>query len=123
MTIGTVADNPYVLPRFKNYRHQYPVVESSLAESVVYLMLLSITKRVIGLARGLIVCMWLTPALLGPWDLANRFFFLAAPMLVLGLPGSFRSLSKYYRQRGVPFGQSFVARRSCEWSLVCVALR
>ncbi len=74
--------------------------ETTLAQSVVYLFGLSIAQRIIGLVRGLVVCIWLTPALLGPWDLANKFFFLASPLLVLGIPGSFGRYLEYYRQHG-----------------------
>ncbi|MDX1961805.1 MAG: lipopolysaccharide biosynthesis protein [Pirellulales bacterium] len=75
--------------------------ESTLAQSVVILLVMSIAQRVVGLARGLLVCLWLTPALLGTWDLANRFFFLAAPLIVLGVPGTFGRYLEHYRQRGV----------------------
>jgi polysaccharide transporter, PST family len=74
--------------------------ETTLAQSVAYLFGLSIAQRVIGLVRGLLVCIWLTPVLLGPWDLTNKFFILAAPLLVLGIPGSFGRYLEYYRQHG-----------------------
>jgi polysaccharide transporter, PST family len=116
MIVETETKNPYAPSQVLETTPTKPVVENSLAESVVYLMLLSIMQRAIGLARGLVVCMWLTPALLGPWDLANRFFFLAAPMLVLGLPGSFGRYLEYYRQRGAFWA---VIRRT---TVVCLGL-
>jgi PST family polysaccharide transporter len=90
--------------------------ETTLAQSVAYLLALSIAQRAIGLVRGLLVCIWLTPALLGPWDLANKFFFLASPLLVLGIPGSFGRYLEYYRQHGALHA---VLRRT---SLVCLCL-
>ncbi len=90
--------------------------ETTLVQSVVYLFGLSIAQRVIGLVRGLLVCFWLTPALLGPWDLANKFFMLASPLLVLGIPGSFGRYLEYYRQHGA---LRSVLRRT---TLVCLVL-
>ena len=58
----------------------------TLAQSVVALLVLAVAQRVIGFGRSVLVCRWLTPAELGEWDLANRFFVLAAPLVVLGLP-------------------------------------
>ncbi|MGC4006151.1 MAG: lipopolysaccharide biosynthesis protein [Pirellulales bacterium] len=91
--------------------------ESGLAESVAYLLVLSVLQRIIGLGRGLLVCIWMTPALLGPWDLANRFFFLAAPLIVLGLPGTFGRYLEYYRSRSA---LRTVLRRTFRTSLLCV---
>lgn len=90
--------------------------ETTLAQSVAYLFGMSLAQRVIGLVRGLLVCIWLTPALLGPWDLTNKFFFLASPLLVLGIPGSFGRYLEYYRQHGA---LRSVLRRT---TLVCVIL-
>jgi O-antigen/teichoic acid export membrane protein len=72
----------------------------TLAQSVVALLVLAVAQRVIGFGRSVLVCRWLTPAELGEWDLANRFFVLAAPLVVLGLPGSFGRYLEHYRQRG-----------------------
>lgn len=93
--------------------------ETTLVQSVAYLFGLSIAQRVIGLVRGLLVCIWLTPALLGPWDLANKFFFLASPLLVLGIPGSFGRYLEYYRQHGA---LRSVLRRTMSVCLVLCAL-
>jgi O-antigen/teichoic acid export membrane protein len=90
--------------------------ETTLAQSVAYLFVLSIAQRAIGFVRGLLVCIWLTPALLGPWDLTNRFFILASPLLVLGIPGSFGRYLEYYRQHGA---LRSVLRRT---TAVCLAL-
>jgi O-antigen/teichoic acid export membrane protein len=72
----------------------------TLAQSVVALLVLAVAQRFIGFGRSVLVCRWLTPAELGQWDLANRFFVLAAPLVVLGLPGSFGRYLEHYRQRG-----------------------
>ena len=98
--------------------------ETTLAQSVAYLFVMSIAQRVIGLVRGLLVCIWLTPALLGPWDLNKKFFFLASPLLVLGIPGSLGRYLEYYRQHGAlrsvlrryagGDGNAFDARNRCD---------
>ena len=45
-------------------------------------------------------CRWLEPEQLGQWDVAFGFLNLAAPLAVLGLPGSFGRYVEYFRQRG-----------------------
>lgn len=72
----------------------------SLVDSVVILLSLTILQRIVGFARGVLFCRWLDPEQLGQWDLAFDFLFLAAPLAVLGLPGSFGRYVEYYRQRG-----------------------
>ena len=42
----------------------------------------------------------LSPDELGQWDMAFGFFTLAAPLTVLGLPGSFGRYVEFFRQRG-----------------------
>ncbi|MEX2142276.1 MAG: lipopolysaccharide biosynthesis protein [Pirellulales bacterium] len=73
----------------------------TLAQSLVALLVLGVAQRIIGFGRSVLVCGWLPPDQLGEWDLANRFFIFAAPLVVLGLPGSFGRYLEHYRQRGV----------------------
>jgi polysaccharide transporter, PST family len=72
----------------------------SLAESVLVLLVLAVLQRAIGFVRGVLVCRWLSPDELGQWDLAFSFLTLAAPLAVLGLPGSFGRYVEYFRHRG-----------------------
>jgi len=72
----------------------------TLTESLIALVVLAVVQRLIGFGRSVLVCGWLDPDQLGEWDLANRFFVLAAPLVVLGLPGSFGRYLEHYRQRG-----------------------
>lgn len=85
-----------------------PVVESTpppkvrsetLAASVVILLVMTVAQRLIGFGRGIMFCRWLEPEELGQWDLAFGFLNLAAPLVVLGLPGSFGRYVEYYRRR------------------------
>jgi O-antigen/teichoic acid export membrane protein len=73
----------------------------TLAQSLIALVALAVAQRLVGFGRSVLVCGWLPPDQLGEWDLANRFFILAAPLVVLGLPGSFGRYLEHYRQRGV----------------------
>lgn len=73
----------------------------TLAESVVALLVLAVLQRAIGFVRGVLVCRWLSPDELGQWDLAFSFLTLAAPLAVLGLPGSFGRYVEHFRQRGM----------------------
>jgi O-antigen/teichoic acid export membrane protein len=71
-----------------------------LAASVAILLLAAVVQRSIGFGRGVLFCRWLSPDELGTWELANSFLLLAAPVVVLGLPGSFGRYLERFRQRG-----------------------
>ena len=72
----------------------------SLAASVIFLVALSCVQPVITFGRGLIFCRWLQPDQLGCWDMALSFLTLFAPLVVLGIPGSFGRYVERYAQRG-----------------------
>jgi polysaccharide transporter, PST family len=72
----------------------------TLAQSLAILLVLSVVQRLIGFARQVLVCRWLEPTQLGEWDIALKFLMLAAPLSVLGLPGSFGRYLEHYRRRG-----------------------
>jgi O-antigen/teichoic acid export membrane protein len=72
----------------------------SLAASVLMLFALTAVQRLVGFLRGVLFCRWLDPEQLGQWDMAFGFLMLAAPLAVLGLPGSFGRYVEHYRQRG-----------------------
>lgn len=78
-------------------RHLRP---DSLAISVAVLLVVSVVQRCIGFGRGILFCRWLTPEELGHWEMAYSFLLMAAPLVVLGLPGSFGRYLERYRQRG-----------------------
>ncbi|HZZ30051.1 MAG TPA: glycosyltransferase [Pirellulales bacterium] len=80
-------------------RHR-TVRADTLAESVVVLLVLTSIQRLIGFVRSILVCRWLSPEELGQWDMAFGFLTLAAPLTVLGLPGSFGRYVEYFRLRG-----------------------
>jgi len=64
------------------------------------MLVVNILQRGIGFARNLAVCYFLSEAQLGIWGLASSFFCLAAPLAVLGLPGTFGRFVEAYRSRG-----------------------
>lgn len=72
----------------------------SLRAGVLVLLMATAAQRLVGLARGVLFCRWLPAEELGQWDMAYGFLLLAAPAVVLGLPGSFGRYVEYYRQRG-----------------------
>jgi len=72
----------------------------TLAASVVILLSMTVAQRVIGFLRGVLFCRWLSLEELGQWDMAFAYLNLAAPLMVLGLPGSFGRYVEYFRQRG-----------------------
>jgi len=72
----------------------------SLAEGVVLLMALTVVQRIVGFVREVLFCRSLPPDELGQWSLSYGFLLLAAPLLVLSLPGTFGRYVEHYRQRG-----------------------
>ncbi len=72
----------------------------SLLAGVAFMLVLNVVQRGIGFARGLLFCRFLAADELGQFSLATSFLQMAAPLIVLGLPGSFGRYVEYYRQRG-----------------------
>lgn len=91
----------------------------TLLASVVVLLLVNVVQRSIGFGRGLLFCRWLDPESLGHWDMAYGFLLLAAPVAVLGLPGSFGRYLERFRQRGQL--RSFLLRTTCWTALLGAA--
>lgn len=73
---------------------------NTLAESVAILLVMTVVQRLVGFMRGMLFCRWLDPEQLGVWDVAFGFLQLAAPLAVLGLPGSFGRYAEQFRSRG-----------------------
>lgn len=61
----------------------------TFSKSIVILGCLILLQRGVGFLRSFYVCGALTPAEVGRWDLAFSFLMMAAPLAVLGIPGSF----------------------------------
>jgi O-antigen/teichoic acid export membrane protein len=71
----------------------------SLLGGVAVMLVLNVVQRGVGFARGLLFCRILAEDALGLFSLSNGFLLLAAPLVVLGLPGSFGRYVEYYRER------------------------
>ena len=71
-----------------------------LFRSVAMLIVFTMLQRSVGLVRNVWFCRILEDDELGRWSLAYNFLLLAAPLIVLGLPGSFGRYVERYRQRG-----------------------
>jgi glycosyltransferase involved in cell wall biosynthesis/O-antigen/teichoic acid export membrane protein len=71
-----------------------------LSDSVAILLGITAVQRLVGLARGILFCAWLSAEELGEWDMAFGFLTLAVPVAVLSLPGCFGRYIAYYRERG-----------------------
>ncbi len=72
----------------------------TLAAGVVLLLASNLLQRVVGFAREICFCRWLSPEQLGQWDMAFGFLMLAGPLLVMSLPGTFGRYVDRYRQAG-----------------------
>jgi len=90
----------------------------SLRDSIVALLLMTVLQRGMGFARGLALCRVLPPDQLGQWDLALGFLELTAPIVVLGIPGSFGRFVEHYRQRGLL--RTFVRRTAVATALLAL---
>ncbi|MDC0934733.1 lipopolysaccharide biosynthesis protein [Pirellulales bacterium] len=91
----------------------------TLAVSVAVLLLVTVVQRSVGFGRGILFCRWLSPEALGQWEMAYSFLLLAAPLAVLGVPGSFGRYTEHFRQRG--HLRTFLERAG-GWTLCCSAL-
>jgi PST family polysaccharide transporter len=95
------------------------VQADTLAVSVVILLVATVVQRSVGFGRSVIFCRWLTPEALGEWEMVYSFLMLAAPLAVLGVPGSFGRYAEHYRQRG--HLRTFLHRASV-WTALCTLL-
>ena len=72
----------------------------TLADSILIVLALTGVQRLVGFCRSVLFCRWLDPDQLGTWDMAFGFLLLAAPLVVLSLPGAFGRYVEHYRQQG-----------------------
>jgi polysaccharide transporter, PST family len=72
----------------------------SFGNGLLALLISNVLQRGLGLARNLIFCWLMLDTELGVWSLIQTFVFLAAPLAVLGLPGSYARYIEHYRQQG-----------------------
>ena len=93
----------------------------TLLASVAVVLAVTVVQRSIGFGRGILFCRWLDPEALGQWDMAYGFLLLAAPVVVLGLPGCFGRYLERFRGEGQL--RTFLVR-TCVWtgSLVVFAV-
>ncbi len=91
----------------------------TLASSVLILIAVTLIQRSVGFGRGILFCRWLTPETLGQWELTYSFLLLAAPLAVLGVPGSFGRYLERYRQQG--HLHTFL-HRTMLWTAICAVL-
>lgn len=80
---------------------QTPQKHESLIDSMVFLLAANVLQRLVGFSRNVLFCRWLSAEELGKWSMTFDFLLLAAPLIVLGIPGSFARYVGYYRQHGL----------------------
>ena len=86
---------------------------------MLILIAVTLVQRSVGFGRGILFCRWLSPETLGQWEMTYSFLLLAAPLAVLGVPGSFGRYLEHFRQRG--HLQTFL-RRTAIWTAICAVL-
>lgn len=86
---------------------------------MVILIAVTLIQRTVGFGRGVLFCRWLSPETLGQWEMTYSFLLLAAPLAVLGVPGSFGRYLEHFRQRG--HLHTFI-RRTTVWTTLCALL-
>lgn len=90
-----------------------------LAVGMVYLLAISVIQRGVGFVRNMFFCRLLAPEELGRWNLAFSFLMVAAPMAVLGIPGTFGRYAEHYRKHG--HLQTFLRRTGAMSTILAVA--
>ncbi|MEO1497903.1 MAG: lipopolysaccharide biosynthesis protein [Planctomycetota bacterium] len=81
-------------------RRRRGLAPETLASSLLVVLLVNALQRSVGLGRSLLFGRWLEPIELGHWEMAYGFLVFAAPLAVMGLPGSFSRYLEKYRQQG-----------------------
>ncbi len=76
------------------------LIADSLVSGLSFMLVANLLQRGIGFVRNLILCRFLAEEQLGLWALSSSFFVLAAPLAVLGLPGTFGRFVASYRTSG-----------------------
>jgi PST family polysaccharide transporter len=76
------------------------LVADSLSAGFEIMLALTMIQRLVGFLRQLIICRYLDPEELGRWNLAYSMLMLAAPLLVLGIPGTYGRYTEHFRQKG-----------------------
>jgi polysaccharide transporter, PST family len=71
----------------------------SIATGLSFMLIANVMQRGIGFIRNLAFCYLLSEQQLGLWALASSFFVIAAPLAVIGLPGSLNRFVEFYRVR------------------------
>lgn len=87
----------------------------TLVSSLALVLAVNLVQRTMGFGRAVLFCRWLEPEELGHWEMAYSFLLLAAPLAVLGLPGSFGRYLERYRQQGQLW---LFLRRTAFWTFV-----
>jgi len=75
------------------------MITDTIAAGLSFMLLTNVLQRGIGFLRNIAFCHFLSQQDLGIWALASGFFVLAAPLSVLGLPGSIGRFTEFYRTR------------------------
>ncbi|QDT61187.1 MurJ-like flippase [Stieleria bergensis] len=65
------------------------LASDTFSKSLLLILGLMVLQRGVGFFRSFFVCDSLSPEQIGRWDLAFNFLVVAAPVAVLGIPGSF----------------------------------
>lgn len=79
--------------------HAAAAIGDSFALGMLVMLVINLAQRCLGLIRNLGFCQYLSDAELGHWAMTNSFLIFAAPLVVLGLPGSFGKFTETFRNR------------------------
>lgn len=100
MSVGSLAKPDSDLSTIDPRSTPTQLAQDSLASGLAFMLVANVGQRAIGFFRNLSFCRFLDDGGLGLWALASSFLLLAAPLAVLGLPGTFGKLIESYRLRG-----------------------
>lgn len=95
-----LAPLPVTTPLPRSGEPRRRLQADSLALGLVVMAVMTIVQRGIGFGRGVLFCRWMDDDALGRWAMAFGFLTLAAPMLLLGLPGTLTRYVERFRHSG-----------------------
>jgi len=100
MAIAEVSDDEFLREPPERVALKEDARADSLVMGVTFLLAITVLQKLVGFVRSIVFCGLMDDHQLGRWSLAQSFLLMAAPLAMLGIPGTFGRYFEYYRRRG-----------------------